>query len=320
MSEMKLIDFQRELVIDLDQADECLNEIEEFRPKIITAIAPKRGVGKTTISINLAYTMAAQGKRVLLYDCDYRCNLTAWIFGNNIQVFHGNSATPVEDFIKTIPRDKSIYAESLYDQVMGCESNESEKDEETKEEKKLKPAKALKLSENLYIVVGSRDLSALDEKISAVEHLTSNRLFREVPNEMSARPYHAIMETAKHYKIEYVFLDINSYPGTLNRNLIMSSNYLYVPACLDSDLPELICSMLIDFQRWQELVDIQLIPSTRKQSGKYPWPEHGPKVLGYILSLFSSNKEVAQSEANKNRLIAEFKKVFDNFFLNSLTL
>jgi cellulose biosynthesis protein BcsQ len=38
----------------------------------------KGGVGKTTLTVNIADALADQGKRVLLVDADSQCNLTAF--------------------------------------------------------------------------------------------------------------------------------------------------------------------------------------------------------------------------------------------------
>ncbi|MGA1473377.1 MAG: AAA family ATPase, partial [Burkholderiaceae bacterium] len=40
------------------------------KPEVIGIASGKGGVGKTTVSVNLSVALAAQGKRVLLFDAD----------------------------------------------------------------------------------------------------------------------------------------------------------------------------------------------------------------------------------------------------------
>ena len=46
--------------------------------KKLTLFNNKGGVGKTTLTINIAAAMADQGKRILLVDADPQCNLTSF--------------------------------------------------------------------------------------------------------------------------------------------------------------------------------------------------------------------------------------------------
>ena len=57
--------------------------------KIVMVTSCKGGVGKSTVSANLGLALAKQGKRVLLYDCDYNIHCLDLIMGlqDNI-VFH----------------------------------------------------------------------------------------------------------------------------------------------------------------------------------------------------------------------------------------
>ena len=54
-------------------------KIERAEAKRISIFNHKGGVGKTTLTFNLAYQLAEMGKRVLLVDSDPQCNLTAYV-------------------------------------------------------------------------------------------------------------------------------------------------------------------------------------------------------------------------------------------------
>lgn len=44
----------------------------------------KSGVGKTTLTMNLASALADSGKRVLLVDSDPQCNLTSYLIADDV--------------------------------------------------------------------------------------------------------------------------------------------------------------------------------------------------------------------------------------------
>ena len=267
-------------LIDFRATDRDFSEIPESKPKIISFYAEKGGVGKTTICTTLAYTLAASGKRVLIYDCDVQCSLTAWVFGNNLELHYKNSRNKISELRKRISRnmDSKMYAFNLFDQ-MQCNDD-------------MKPAFAVEIKDNLFLVFGDRRIYTLDEQIVNTETITSDAFktfgFGPMPNQKTGMPYHAIMATAKHYKIDYVLLDMNPYPGTLNRCLIMSSHYLIVPACLDYFCQEMMHNMKSNLEAWEKKTNV-VKQFTKK--GAYPWPDHSPKFLGYIANNFKNNKK-----------------------------
>src|SRR6266550_4146264 len=54
------------------------------RAKRIAVFNHKGGVGKTTLTVNLAAALAENGKRVVLLDSDPQCNLTSYLLQDDV--------------------------------------------------------------------------------------------------------------------------------------------------------------------------------------------------------------------------------------------
>jgi cellulose biosynthesis protein BcsQ len=52
--------------------------------KRLSIVNHKGGVGKTTLTFNIATQLAVMGKRVLLVDADPQCNLTAYVIDGEV--------------------------------------------------------------------------------------------------------------------------------------------------------------------------------------------------------------------------------------------
>lgn len=263
------------LKLNLTKNQEIGSSAENVSPRIICFYAEKGGVGKTSTCLALAHVYAADGKRVVVYDCDVQRSLTAWAFGINIECNHSSSPNKVDDFIKSLPVPAGM-CRTLCEQVM---------DRKADSVNSLKPAFAGCVSHNVYIVAGDRSIPAMDRHVLETE-ISCSRV-PTIRNSISARPYHAIMKTAEHYKADYVFLDLNPYPSVLNRCLIMSSHYLIIPLCLDSFCLEMIHMMERNLKNWK--VEIDSIESSIADS--MPWPSHYVKFLGYIENGFNKYKD-----------------------------
>lgn len=53
-------------------------------PVRITLFNHKGGVGKTTLTANIAFALAEIGKSVLLVDSDPQCNLTSYLLADDV--------------------------------------------------------------------------------------------------------------------------------------------------------------------------------------------------------------------------------------------
>ena len=53
-------------------------------PVRITIYNHKGGVGKTTLTVNVAFALSSLGKSVLLVDSDPQCNLTSYLLSDDV--------------------------------------------------------------------------------------------------------------------------------------------------------------------------------------------------------------------------------------------
>ena len=54
------------------------------RPVRITIFNHKGGVGKTTLTANIAFALSSIGKSILLIDSDPQCNLTSYLLSDDV--------------------------------------------------------------------------------------------------------------------------------------------------------------------------------------------------------------------------------------------
>ncbi len=245
--------------------------------KIISFYAEKGGVCKTTNTINLAYAFAANGKRVLIYDCDSQRSSTAALLGLRLlNDQYIDERSPLTSLINR-PINQG-YHRTLYDQVMDNERN-------------VKPCEAIPIANNIWLVPGNRETNILETTIALEESYSRNKTPFHL-NQKTGKPYASIIETAKDYKIDYVFLDLNPNKGVLNRCLIFSSHYIIVPAVADFHSSEMMSSMKENLVNWYNEIKTvrgETLAQPGRPTTDFPITEFNPKFLGFILNRIDSN-------------------------------
>ena len=237
----------------------------------------KGGVCKTTNTINLAHTFAANEKRVLIYDCDSQRSSTASLLG--LHLLDDQYTDVVNPLTLLINRaNNQGFHRTLYDQVMD-------------DERDAKPCEALPIANNIWLVPGNREMNILETTITLEESYARNPTLFHL-NQKTGKPYASIIETAKAYKIDFVFLDLNPNKGVLNRCLIFSSHYIIVPAVADFHSSEMMSSMRENLVNWYNEISVirkETIQRAGRSTTDFPIPKFNPKFLGFILNRIDSN-------------------------------
>lgn len=217
----------------------------------------KGGVGKTTLTVNIASALAAAGKRVLLVDADPQCNITSYLVEANVvnkwlDESDTEAGTTIWSAIKPV-------AESLGPV------------------KSVKPYERLK---GIYLIPGDIKLSEFEQDLNQI---WTECLQRKVRGFKGASAISELVASAaERVKADFVFYDVGPNIGPLNRVVLLDCDYFIVPAACDLFSTRALSTLGHSLDSWirEWQVISQLAPdNTLLLPGK-------PTFLGYVLQRF----------------------------------
>jgi cellulose biosynthesis protein BcsQ len=230
------------------------HEDKKTRPVRLIIFNHKGGVGKTTLTMNLASALAAKGRRVLLVDSDPQCNLTSYLLADDV----------VDDLLDKADTDKG---QTIWSAVRPLSEATGS----------LKAIGARKTAvSRLFLLPGDIRLSEYEVDLSDFWGQCFQRKLK------GFRGTTAISElvghVAKDISADYVFYDAGPNIGALNRSIILDCDYLIVPVACDlfslRALKTLGRSLITWITEWETVSN--LAPEgTNLLNGK-------PKFLGYV--------------------------------------
>ena len=97
---------------------------------------------------------------------------------------------------------------------------------------------------------------------------------------------------AEKVEADYILIDMNPSLGSMNQNLLMTSNYFIVPAAPDYFSCMAINSLLTVLPKWLAWSEkAQILPVLEKAA--YPFPKGYPKFLGTVIQRYRPGKRKA---------------------------
>jgi len=217
----------------------------------------KGGVGKTTLTVNIASALAKKGQRVLLVDADPQCNLTSYLV----------EASVVDDWLDNSGTDSGVTIWSAIKPVADSIGDIRE----------VKPYERLP---NIYLIPGDIYLSSFEQDLPQI---WTECLQRKVHG---YRGISAISEVVNHVatkiKADFVFYDVGPNIGPLNRVILLDCDYFIVPAACDLFSTRALSTLGQSLSTW--IKDWQVI-STLAPDDTLLLPGQ-PFFLGYILQKF----------------------------------
>jgi cellulose biosynthesis protein BcsQ len=244
------------------------------RPVRLTIYNHKGGVGKTTLSVNIAAALAELGKSVLLVDSDPQCNLTSYLLADDF----------VDDLL-----DKSDGPEgaTIWTAVRPIIH-------QTPNGIAVEPAKV----GAFRLLPGDIRMSEYEEFLGdAWTECFKRRLggFRALT---SISDIVAKIAANRHY--DYVFYDTGPNIGPLNRVLLLDSDYFIVPVACDLFSVRALTTLGQTLKKW--IVDARTIRSLAPDGTQLL--SAFPKFLGYIPQRFKVyGQMMAQEPAHYLRQI-----------------
>lgn len=205
-----------------------------YMPKTICLFNHKGGVSKTTTTFNLGWSLATEGKKVLIVDLDSQCNLTGLVLG-----FDAATEESMERFYSS--RDNLTMKPVVDALINGTSPDEFIRSENGKLCKTG--------NENLLLLPGHLNVSELDSQISVALKIASGiPATRNIPGNLPK----ILQNIAEKNGVDYVIYDLSPTVGGLNEVALMASDYFIVPTSPDYFCYQAVGSLELNITRWHK--------------------------------------------------------------------
>lgn len=226
--------------------------------KKIVLFNNKGGVGKTTFLFHLGYAMEKLDKKILFVDLDPQCNLSSYICTDkeieNVWDEKNGIYDAVEPLIKGIGDIKEIFPYQIDDR-------------------------------NISLIVGDLRLGEYEERLSTA--WTESMAGTEIGFRMTSAIFRIIESLANSNDIDYVLIDVGPNLGSLNRAVLLSCDYFFVPLVPDLFSFRGLENIGITFKRWVENWGLAKKRFTDEKSVSFNIQKGRPAFAGYINQQFN---------------------------------
>jgi cellulose biosynthesis protein BcsQ len=168
----------------------------------------KGGVGKTTLTANLAFALAESGKKVLIVDADPQCNITAYLI----------EAGVVDDYLDNSDTAKGVTLWSAVKSLVDATGP-------------VRMVQPVERSPNLYLVPGDIRLSEFEMEL----HNAWRECWERRPRGYKGMTAISSLVEAlvEEHKFDFVLYDVGPNIGPLNRAVLLDCTHFAVPAACD---------------------------------------------------------------------------------------
>ena len=220
----------------------------------LTIYNHKGGVGKTTLTINLAAALAEQGHKVLLIDSDPQCNITSYLFEDSA----------VDNLLNNSDEENG---ETIWSALKPVAEGDG----------KFRDVGIYKTSiSRLFLLPGDIRLSEYEVKLSG----SWNECFSREKSGFNVTT--SLSRLANYYieahQLDFIFFDTGPNIGPLNRAILLDCDYFLVPGACDLFSVRALKTLGASLIKW--IVDWETIRNLAPEG--CPLLKGKPAFLGYV--------------------------------------
>lgn len=218
----------------------------------------KGGVGKTTLTLNLAAALARRNHRVLLVDSDPQCNLTSYLLND-------------ETVDELLEDSDSANGETIWSALRPVHEAEG----------KVRYIDPIKVFPEVFLLPGDIRLSEFEEDLESFWRESQSRKSRGLRGVCALSSM--VNRVIDEYDFDFVFFDAGPNIGPLNRSIFLDSEFLIVPAACDLFSLRALRTLGRTITKW--IRDWRLIREINEDSGEVML-DGNPRLLGYVAQRF----------------------------------
>ncbi len=227
--------------------------------KTLALFNNKGGVGKTTLTVNIADALSDLGLCVLMVDADPQCNLSSFFL-------------PEKNLDEMLDKSDTDEGNTIWSSIRPVVRGKGG----------IKPIVPVKLTSNEYLIVGDVFLADYEEELP--EAWTNAFARKERGYDVTCAFSNAVHSVAKAIKADVVIYDVGPNLGPLNRAILLDADYFASPVAADLFSLRALTTVGRSLARW--ITDWQTVRSLAPAELKLGLLKGKPAYLGYITSAY----------------------------------